>query len=86
MFLWQDTAFLHIENTKCVVTPVACCCQKSFSSKIYCICVYNVTVVSCLVTKTRTLSTEKMLLPNHSIIILTCMLNRAYADTFSGQE
>jgi hypothetical protein len=60
MYLWQDMAFPHSENTKWLATPVACCCLTTFSQKINQIYICNVTGVSCSVTNTRTCICDKI--------------------------
>jgi hypothetical protein len=47
MYLWQDTAFPHSENTKWLATPVTCCCLTNFSQIIHLIYICNVTGFSC---------------------------------------
>jgi hypothetical protein len=47
MYLWQDTAFTHSENTKWLATPVTYCCLTNFSQIIHLIYICNVTGFSC---------------------------------------
>jgi hypothetical protein len=60
MYLWQDTAFPHSENTKWLAPPVACCCLTTFSQKIHLIYICNVIGISCSVTNTRTCICDKI--------------------------
>jgi hypothetical protein len=61
MYLWQDTAFPHSENTKWLATPVMCCCLTNFLQKIHLIYICNVIGISCSVTNTRTCICDKIL-------------------------